>query len=80
MAVLVSGVQGAEWLMEGKVIGQDKKSSRKQGKVSPHVFGIRHLSPAGAYFVRKFLDKTVPELVLIEGPSDFTELLEDLGK
>ncbi len=80
MAVLVSGVQGAEWLMEGKVKGQDKKSSRKQGKVSPHVFGIRHLSPAGAYFVRKFLDKTVPELVLIEGPSDFTELLEDLGK
>ena len=31
--------------------------------------------------MRKFLDETRnPELVLIEGPSDFTELLEDLTK
>lgn len=45
----------------------------------PNVFGIRHLSPAGAYFVREFLDETKPELVLIEGPSDFTELMEDLA-
>lgn len=45
----------------------------------PFVFGIRHLSPAGAYYVRHFLDQARPRLVLIEGPSDFTELLEDLG-
>ncbi len=66
--------------MEGRVKGQDKKNSRKQAKAAPHVFGIRHLSPAGAYYVRKFLDRTAPELVLIEGPSDFTELLEELGR
>ncbi len=46
----------------------------------PFVFGIRHLSPAGAYYVREFLDKIQPELVLIEGPSDFTELMEDLAQ
>ncbi len=45
----------------------------------PFVFGIRHLSPAGAYYVRQFLDQASPRLVLIEGPSDFTKLLEDLG-
>ncbi len=45
----------------------------------PFVFGIRHLSPAGAYFVREFLDQVDPKLVLIEGPSDFTELMEDLA-
>ena len=46
----------------------------------PHLFGIRHLSPSGAWHLRKFLDETDPDLVLIEGPSDFTELLEDLTK
>ena len=45
---------------------------------APHVFGIRHLSPAGAWYVREYLDEADPELVLIEGPSDFTELIEDL--
>lgn len=45
----------------------------------PFVFGIRHLSPAGAYYVREFLDRTDPELVLIEGPADFTDLIGDLG-
>lgn len=44
----------------------------------PFVFGIRHLSPAGAYYVREFLEQADPELVLIEGPADFTDLIEDL--
>ncbi len=44
-----------------------------------NVFGIRHLSPAGAWHVRAYLDQICPELVLIEGPSDFTEILEELG-
>ena len=56
--------------------GRVKDKGEKKG---PHVFGIRHLSPAGAYYVRRFLDEVSPELLLIEGPSDFTELIEDLG-
>lgn len=44
----------------------------------PLVFGIRHLSPAGAYYVKQFLDQVQPRLVLIEGPSDFTELTQFL--
>lgn len=39
----------------------------------PVIFGIRHLSPAGAWHLRELLDKLMPELVLIEGPSDFSE-------
>lgn len=41
-------------------------------------FGIRHLSPACAYYVQEFLDRTSPELVLIEGPSDLNHLIEPL--
>ena len=44
----------------------------------PHLFGIRHLSPGGAWHLRTFLDQTDPELVLIEGPSDFTDLIGEL--
>ena len=47
--------------------------------MGPHVFGIRHLSPAGAWYLREFLDQVNPALVLIEGPSDFTELIGELG-
>lgn len=45
----------------------------------PFVFGIRHLSPAGAYYVREFLDEVKPKMVLIEGPSDFTDLMGELA-
>ncbi len=35
-----------------------------------NIFGIRHLSPAGAYHLRAFLNEIEPTAVLIEGPSD----------
>lgn len=41
-------------------------------------FGIRHFSPAGAYFVRKFLNENRPDVVLIEGPADFDFLIDDI--
>ncbi|MDF2720287.1 MAG: hypothetical protein K0R28_7212, partial [Paenibacillus sp.] len=34
------------------------------------VFGIRHLSPAGAYHLLAYLDEVKPTAVLVEGPSD----------
>lgn len=39
----------------------------------PNIFGIRHLSPAGAWHLVKLLDRVKPRLVLIEGPSDLTD-------
>ncbi|MDD4048916.1 MAG: DUF5682 family protein [Clostridia bacterium] len=36
----------------------------------PHIFGIRHLSPGGAYHLLQFLDDIKPTAVLIEGLSD----------
>jgi len=37
-------------------------------------FGIRHLSPAGAFELKKRLDKAKPDLILVEGPSDLNEM------
>ncbi len=41
-------------------------------------FGIRHLSPAGAFYLRDFLIKTRPELVIIEAPVDFEDTADDI--
>ena len=43
-----------------------------------HYFGVRHFSPACAFYVGEFLDRNKPELVLIEGPSDLSGLIEQL--
>ena len=45
---------------------------------NPNFFGIRHLSPAGTYYLRGFLDERKPRLVLVEGPSDFGDMLSDI--
>lgn len=46
----------------------------------PYIFGIRHLSPAGAWHLRQFLTEKNPRLVLVEGPSDLNEQLEDITR
>ncbi len=43
-------------------------------------FGVRHLSPAGAWHLIQFLEIKKPKLVLIEGPSDLSEIMEDICK
>ena len=42
------------------------------------VFGVRHLSPMGSWHLARFLEKIDPTAVLIEGPSDATDLLQHL--
>lgn len=44
----------------------------------PYCFGIRHLSPAGAFHLRSFLDEKQPDLILVEGPCDFNGLMDDM--
>ena len=39
----------------------------------PVLFGIRHLSPAAAFHLRRTLDEVRPRLVLVEGPSDLND-------
>ncbi len=39
----------------------------------PVLFGIRHLSPASAFHLRRALDRVNPQLVLVEGPSDLND-------
>lgn len=55
------------------------EENRKPAVHQPSVFGVRHLSPAGAWYVREFLDRIQPRLVLIEGPSDFNDLIGELA-
>ena len=45
-----------------------------------HTFGIRHLSPMGAWHLREFLERTRPDLVLVEGLNDATGLLPDVTR
>lgn len=42
----------------------------------PRYFGVRHLSPAAAFHIRKTLDEARPELVLVEGPSDLNDQMK----
>src|SRR6266566_5314007 len=42
---------------------------------SPHIFGVRHLSPAAAWHLRQLLDRVRPKLVLIEGSDDADQLI-----
>ena len=45
-----------------------------------HVFGVRHLSPAGAWHLRRYLDEVRPKVVLVEGLSDTEELVPHITK
>lgn len=42
----------------------------------PYIFGVRHLSPAAAWHLRRTLAETRPQLILVEGPSDFSEQID----
>ena len=41
-------------------------------------FGIRHLSPAGAFFLTQYLNEKQPALVIVEAPSDFEDTVPDI--
>lgn len=40
-----------------------------------HIFGVRHLSPGGAWHLRTYLDTVRPKVVLIEGLADADSLI-----
>ena len=44
----------------------------------PYIFGIRHLSPAGAWHLTRFLTEKKPKLVLIEAPSDLNDQIDNI--
>ncbi len=46
----------------------------------PHFFPVRHLSPAGAWHLLEFLEEIQPDIVMIEGPSNIREELNDIVK
>ncbi len=46
--------------------------------MTPYIFGVRHLSPASAFHLCQMLDEVKPTAVLIEGPSDASDLMNDI--
>lgn len=50
------------------------------GESLVHVFGVRHLSPSGAWHLRRFLDQVRPKVVLIEGLADADGLIPDITR
>ncbi|WP_241242772.1 DUF5682 family protein [Paenibacillus whitsoniae] len=60
-----------------RVLG-DEQLAKLAGGQGFHVFGIRHLSPAGAYHLLAFLDEVKPTAVLVEGPSDASGFIAEL--
>lgn len=45
-----------------------------------HVFGVRHLSPGGAWHLRATLDAVRPKVVLVEAPADAVTVVADLTR
>ena len=45
-----------------------------------HTFGVRHLSPTGAWHLVRFLDRVRPKVVLIEGLADADALIPDITR
>lgn len=58
-----------------RMLGDEWVSGAAHG---PHYWGIRHLSPAGAYHLLSLLNEVKPTAVLIEGPSDAGHLATQL--
>lgn len=73
----VSGLPGAESVMGGPVSGLPEVQPVMGG---PVIFGVRHLSPAGAWHLRRLLDEIKPMLVLVESPSDLTDQIPYLTR
>ena len=45
-----------------------------------NVFGVRHLSPSGAWHLRRYLDRIRPKVVLIEGLADAEDMIPHIVK
>lgn len=45
-----------------------------------NIFGVRHLSPGASYHLIKYLEEKKPKCILIEGPSDATELIPHMAQ
>jgi hypothetical protein len=45
-----------------------------------NLFGVRHLSPAGAWHLCRYLDQVKPDLILIEGLADANELIPQITR
>ncbi|MBB3070640.1 hypothetical protein FHS14_003642 [Paenibacillus baekrokdamisoli] len=82
MEKLVSSLLGDERLSSESNMSADHTIGRtptgSEQNEDFHVFGIRHLSPAGAHHLLSFLDTIQPTAILVEGPSDASGVIAQL--
>lgn len=78
MAAAVQSVPGFSGIAPAQEEPREPEQWRTPEGV--HLFGIRHLSAAGAWHIRRFLDRIKPEAVLIESPADTEPLISDLTR
>ena len=45
-----------------------------------NIFGVRHLSPGASYHLINYLEEKKPKCILIEGPSDATDIIESIAQ
>lgn len=64
--------------MAGAVQRMPRDERVMVGVEDVRVFGIRHLSPAGAWHLIAYLDEVQPTAVLVEGPSDASDLIRQV--
>ncbi len=57
----------------------EKTVQRLHGFESLKIFGVRHLSPASAFHLLRFLEEQHPKYLLIEGPSDGNDFLPQIA-
>ena len=57
-----------------------KPNAAVAARTGIHIFGVRHLSPGGAWHLRALLDRVRPKAVLVEAPADVDSLMKDLTK
>lgn len=58
--------------------GSNKEVNINEKNYAASFFPVRHLSPNGAYALKKYLDKINPDIVLVEGPSDANNELDNI--
>lgn len=61
-------------------MAKKKKAAAAPADWQVNVFGVRHLSPSGAWHLREFLDRIRPDIVLIEGLADANPLIPDITR
>ena len=73
-------LQGNNATVQSRKPGARVRTCNDHACLETQCFGVRHLSPTGAWHLRRLLDAVRPKAVLIEGLSDADSLIADMTR